>query len=139
MTLLRKNLNNSPHALKLKSVRNRLLRLHKTLLEHEKANYEAVNGQIANTGIYLRLVLEDSQFAWLRVLSGLIVEIDEAFDADEPLTDENVNLFAGQIRELLLIGDGKSDFDVKYTVALQNSHSAVQQHSEIADELNEIK
>ena len=139
MTLLRKNLNNSPHALKLKSVRNRLLRLHKTLLEHEKANYEAVNGQIANTGIYLRLVLEDSQFAWLRVLSGLIVEIDEAFDADEPLTDENVNLFAGQIRELLLIGDGKSDFEVKYIVALQNSNSAVQQHSEIADELNEIK
>ena len=139
MTLLRKNLNNSPLALKLKSVRNRLLRLHKTLLEHEKANYEAVNGQIANTGIYLKLVLEDSQFAWLRVLSGLIVEIDEAFDADELLTDENVNLFADQIRGLLLVGDGKSDFAVKYTVALQNSHSAVVQHSEIADELNEIK
>ncbi len=105
MTLLRKNLNNTPLALKLKAVRNDLLKLHKTLLEHEKANYEAVNGQIASTGVYLRLVLDDPHFAWLRILSGLIVEIDEAFDADEPVTDEIVFVFADQIRETLIMGD----------------------------------
>jgi hypothetical protein len=139
MTLLRKNQNNTPLASKLKAVRNDLLKLHKTLLEHEKANYEAVNGQIASTGIYLKLVLDDPQFAWLRILSGLIVEIDEAFDADEPVTDELVFVFADQISEMLLTGDAENEFARKYTLALENSHSAVMQHSGIADQLAEIK
>ncbi|MDQ4119981.1 MAG: hypothetical protein M3209_00755 [Acidobacteriota bacterium] len=139
MTLLRKNLNNSPLALKLKAVRNDLLKLHKTLLEHEKANYEAYNGQIANTGVYLRLVLDDPHFAWLRILSGLIVEIDEAFDSDEPVSDEIVFVFADQIREMLMTGESENEFARKYTVALENSHQAVVQHSGIADQLAEIK
>jgi hypothetical protein len=139
MTLLKKNQNNAPLALQLKAVRNNLLKLHKTLLEHEKANYEAVNGQIAGTGVYLKLVLDDPQFAWLRVLSGLIVEIDEAFDADEPVADELVLIFADQIREMLMKGDAENEFARKYTLALENSHSAVVQHSGIADQLAEIK
>jgi hypothetical protein len=139
MTLLRKNQNNTPLALKLKAVRNDLLKLHKTLLEHEKANYEAANGQIASTGIYLRLVLDDPHFAWLRILSGLIVEIDEAFDADEPVTDEIVYIFGDQIREMLMKGDAENEFARKYTLALENSHSAVMRHSGIADQLAEIK
>jgi len=139
MTLLRKNQNNTPLALKLKAVRNDLLKLHKTLLEHEKANYEAANGQIASTSIYLRLVLDDPHFAWLRILSGLIVEIDEAFDADEPVTDEIVYIFGDQIREMLMKGDAENEFARKYTLALENSHSAVMRHSGIADQLAEIK
>jgi len=139
MTLLRKNQNNTTLALKLKAVRNDLLKLHKTLLEHEKANYEAINGQIATTGIYLRLVLDDPHFAWLRILSGLIVEIDEAFDADEPMTDEIVYIFGDQIREMLMRGEAENEFARKYTLALENSHSAVMQHSGIADQLAEIK
>lgn len=139
MTLLKKNQNNTPLAQALKAVRNDLLKLHKTLLEHEKANYEAANGQIASTGAYLRLVLDDSHFAWLRILSGLIVEIDEAFDADEPLTDELVFIFTDQIREMLTRGDAENEFARKYTIALENSHSAVVQHAAIADQLEAIK
>jgi hypothetical protein len=139
MTLLRKNPNNTPLALKLKAVRNDLLKLHKTLLEHEKANYEAANGRVENTGTYLRLVLDDPHFAWLRILSGLIVEIDEAFDAEEPPSDELAIIFAVQIREMLLTGDAASEFARKYTIALETSHTAVVQHSAIADQLAEIK
>lgn len=139
MTLLRKNQNKTPLAQSLKAVRNDLLKLHKTLLDHEKANYEAVNGQIANTSVYLKLVLDDPHFAWLRILSGLIVEIDEAFDAEEPVTDELVFVLTDQIREMLMTGDAENEFARKYTIALENSHAAVVQHSGIADRLAEIK
>ena len=43
---------------KLKKLSSAFLRLHKVLLENEKAKYEAKNGKIANPNIYLSLVLD---------------------------------------------------------------------------------
>ena len=43
---------------KLKDLSKAFLRLHKTLLEAAKAEYEAVNGKIPNPNAYLRLVLD---------------------------------------------------------------------------------
>ena len=69
---------------KLKDLSRAMLRLHKTLLEGEKAIYEEQNGEIPNANFYLQLVLDDVQFAWLRKISALIALIDEATSIRSP-------------------------------------------------------
>lgn len=112
----------------LKEARLGLLRLHKALLENEKDNYEASHGKINTTGEYYNLVVNDSQFAWLRQMSGMIVEIDEALAAKKVLlTEEKVIELAGQIRGLLTI-DAESEFGARYDAALQTSPDAMFEH-----------
>lgn len=62
---------------RLRLVRDRLLRLHKLLLDAERAAYERAYGPVASSGEWLRLVLAHEHFTWLRPMSGLIVRIDE--------------------------------------------------------------
>ena len=62
---------------RLIEMRNGLLRLHKSLLDSEKAVYERDVERITTTGQYLGLVMDDPFFAWLRELSQFIVVVDE--------------------------------------------------------------
>jgi hypothetical protein len=58
----------------------RLLELHKILLDLVRAEYEREHGPVGGPGALLQLVTQDPAFAWLRPLSMLLVEMD---DADE--------------------------------------------------------
>src|SRR6476646_1869319 len=85
---------------RLADLRLGLLRLHKALLEMERINYEKVSGQV-NSGELLQMVLNHPQFAWLRIISALVVEFDEILNGEDPA---NVNDFAeltSQARRLL--------------------------------------
>src|ERR1035441_5155150 len=53
----------------LKALRDGLLRLHKSLLELQRAAYQRDVAPITTTGQYLNLVLDDPAFQWLRELS----------------------------------------------------------------------
>src|SRR5688572_30229445 len=68
----------------LNHLRRALLALHKALLDHERIRYEQLRGRFESSGELLQLVLNDPWFAWLRPLSGLIVQIDEFVAEDEP-------------------------------------------------------
>ena len=61
----------------LRDSRNLLLKLHKSLLDHERRIYEWINGP-RTPGQFLNLLLEDPDCAWLRKFSTLIVEITAA-------------------------------------------------------------
>ena len=69
----------------LKVIRPVLLNLHKALLDAERANYEQRHGPIASSGEFLRLVLGDEWFDWLRPISQFIVQIDEVIWSKDPL------------------------------------------------------
>src|SRR6187399_2235235 len=60
----------------LNDLRQGLLRLHKTLLDWERAGYERIHGRQSSNDL-LNALLNDPQFAWLRPISQLIVRIDE--------------------------------------------------------------
>lgn len=121
----------------LKSARNILLKLHKTLLDNERDNYERERGRINSTNEYLNLVLNDEQFAWLRTMSGLIVQIDEAFDQKDPRMDEEAALLLGaQMRNLLNVNKEETAFAVKYKHALNQSKTAAAQHQQIVQQLD---
>ena len=112
---------------RLREVRLRLLHLHQTLLEMERKNFERTHGRV-NSGEMLQLVINHAQFAWLRMVSALVVQIDEMLDADEPVTDADViNLITGA-RQLFTASDNK-EFSDKYQAALQQEPEVVMAHS----------
>ena len=111
----------------LREVRVKLLHLHQTLLEMERQSFERTHGRV-NSGELLQLVINDSQFAWLRMVSALVVQIDEMLDADEPLSDtDRINLFTGA-RQLFTESEDRG-FRQKYQAALQQEPEVVMAHS----------
>ena len=76
----------------LQELRDALLDLHKALIDSERAVYETKVGPIKSPHHFFQLVSSDPWFAWLRPVSQLIVAMDEALDADEPLTSDNVDM-----------------------------------------------
>lgn len=70
---------------RLTNLRQALLKLHKALLDSERVAYERTVGKIQSPNHFLQLVISDPWFAWLHPLSQLIVAMDEALDAEEPL------------------------------------------------------
>ncbi|HEX8370792.1 MAG TPA: hypothetical protein VF604_19760 [Pyrinomonadaceae bacterium] len=110
---------------KLKELSKAFLRLHKTLLEGAKAEYEAKNGRIAGVNLYLQLVLDDPHFAWLRKMSALIALIDEAVSIRRPASETEAQALFGEAKLLLSFEDADAGFNDKFQTALQKNPDAV--------------
>jgi hypothetical protein len=123
---------------RLTDLRNGLLKLHKAMLESEKALYERDIERIPNVGRYLELVVNDPWFAWLRELSGLVVLIDEAMAADEPLRTEDADRFISESRALLTPAENGSGFANEYFKLLQRDPNVVMAHSEMMKTLSSV-
>ena len=116
----------------LKNGRNSLLKLHKSLLDHERAIYESMNGPV-NSGQFLNLLLENNDFAWLRKFSTLIVEIDELFDQKDGISDEMVELLIAKLRDLVSMNDEDETFRLRYQTALQKDLDAAAHQGALKD------
>jgi hypothetical protein len=114
---------------RLTDLRNGLLRLHKTLLDSERATYEHDIAKITSPGQLLGLVIDDPWFAYLRQLSGLVVAIDERMDAEEPATESEVEQFVRQARALLTPAEEGRGFEKRYFEALQRDPDVVLAHA----------
>jgi hypothetical protein len=68
----------------LAEVRRGLFRLHKSLIDAERAAFERDRGPQTNAQ-FLQALIHDDYFAWLRPFTGLIVEMDEALAPRQPL------------------------------------------------------
>jgi hypothetical protein len=117
---------------RLRDIRTALLRLHKTLLELERASYERTHGKISNSYEYLNLVMHHPQFSWLRHLSELIVQIDETLDTRERATEGTANALIQQSRLLLTPNEAGPEFQRKYYASVQESPAVVLAHAEFA-------
>jgi hypothetical protein len=101
----------------LKEIRNELLRLHKTLLEIEKANYEAEFGKVSPNQLF-QLLFDNERFTWLRAISSAVVEIDEMF-ADKAGIDENLLKSLHQKAGFMFDDSNEfADFKAKYQANL---------------------
>jgi hypothetical protein len=114
----------------LKSSRDLLLKLHKSLLDHERRIYEGIYGP-QTPGQFLNLLLEDSDFAWLRKFSTLIVEIDEMFAQKDGYSEEAVEAHIVALRSLVAMEDEDEEFKAKYQSGLQQDLDAAAQHGEL--------
>ena len=115
---------------RLTSLRGALLRLHKVLLDDERAAYERAHGRLSG-GEMLQLVIRDERFAWLHPISELIVGIDEMLDADEPASTADAESLLAQARLLLRPSETGGEFESRYYAALQREPAAVLAHREV--------
>ena len=115
---------------RLGELRRALLRLHKTLLDAERALYESMHGRVTS-GELLQLVIADAHFAWLHAVSELIVRIDELFDAEEPATGADADALFTEARALLKSDEAGGEFGRRYFAALQREPDAVLAHRQV--------
>src|SRR6266446_1177410 len=113
----------------LQDLRRSLLHLHKTLLEMERADFERDFGSLTS-GELLQLVINHAQFAWLRQISALVVQMDEMLAAEEPATLGDVQSLLAQAT-VLFTSSTDEVFKEKYQAALQREPAVVVAHSEV--------
>jgi hypothetical protein len=112
----------------LATLRNGLLKLHKTVLDCERARYERDVERITSSGQLLNLVLHDPWFAWLHELSELIVRIDEVLANPELAADSDAGRLVAQARTLLTPSEWGHGFRKQYFEALQRYPDVVIAH-----------
>lgn len=123
----------------LDTVRQALLALHKALVDSERVGYEQTMGTIPSPNHFLQLLLRDPWFAWLQPLSQLIVAMDEALDAKEPLTEAAVAALLKNTGLLLVASETGEGFSRHYFEALQRDPNVIFAHAEVAKLLGKKK
>ena len=116
---------------RLTALRNGLLKLHKTLLDSERAVYDRDVARITSTGQYLELVLNDPWFAWLHQLSKFIVLVDETLDFDDPATAADADRLIAQAREMVTPSENGAVFGRSYFEAMQRDPAVVLAHRDM--------
>jgi hypothetical protein len=107
-----------------------LLKLHKNLVDHERAIWEGINGPVTS-GQFLNVLLEDADFVWLRKFSTLIVDIDEMFAQKDGYSTETVDIHLKKLRELVSMEDEDEIFKAKYQAALQQDLDAAARQGDL--------
>lgn len=114
---------------RLTQLRNELLKLHAVLLESERAQYDRDIQRIRSSQHFLELALNDPAFAWLRVLSQLVVLIDETLDAEEPVGAAEASRLVRKSLDLLSPAQPDGVFERPYLEALQRDPDVILAHA----------
>jgi hypothetical protein len=125
------NADNSPAREKLMALRAALLRLHKTLLDMERREYEREHGTVS-VGELFRLVVDHAQFSWLHNISEFVVTIDETLASKEPVTVEQTRTAISIARKMFVPTESGDGFQKKYFDAIQRDPAVVIEHAELA-------
>jgi hypothetical protein len=121
----------SPAREKLVALRLALLRLHKTLLDMERREYERVNGHVT-AGELFRLVIDHPQFAWLHNISEFVVRLDEALAAEAAVTPQETSSAITLARKMFAPSESGDAFQKKYFDAIQIDPAVVMEHADLA-------
>jgi hypothetical protein len=124
---------------RLQDLRTSLLHLHKTLVDSERVGYEKTVGTIPSPNQFLKLLMSDPWFAWLQPISQLIVAMDEALEAKEPLTDAAADALIKNAGQLLVASEAGEGFARHYYDALQRDPDVVLAHAGAAKFFNPRK
>jgi len=111
----------------LRAVRDALLRLHKALLDDERAAYERIHGRVTPARL-LELLLTDPWFAWLRTVSGMVVRMDESLAPRSAATEQEGLQLVRLVRETIMPDENGFGFGVKYHVAVQREPAVLLAH-----------
>lgn len=120
---------------RLKDLRNSLLTLHKALLDSERTAYEITHGAVASPAAFLQLLINDNWFAWLRPITTLIVQIDEALAAKKPpKEDREFEQLIVDTHALLSPSREATDFWKPYTAVVARDPAVAVLHNEMEEQ-----
>ena len=121
----------NPARQKLIALRLALLRLHKTLLDMERRDYERANGHVS-TGELFRLVVDHEQFGWLHNISEFVVRLDETLSGEAPVTSNDTHGAIMLARKMFAPSESGDAFQKRYFEAIQRDPAVVIEHAELA-------
>jgi hypothetical protein len=136
-TRFRRNPTPEPLRQRLVEVRRGLLRLHKALIDAERAVWERSRGPVTNAQL-LQALIEDPFFAWLRPYSGLIVKIDEALAGEHAVSEAGARAFAEQARELVAVDEGDEPTVNRYDLVCRRDPTVLLLHVELSSRIAEV-
>ena len=120
----------TPARQNLVALREALLRLHKTLLDMERREYEKEHGAVT-AGELFRLVVDDPQFSWLHNISEFVVRIDEGLASQAGVTDNDSHVAISLARKIFAPSESGDGFQKKYFDAIQRDPAVVMEHAEL--------
>ncbi len=120
-----------PKPLDLRGVRNRLLDVHRRLLQTQQLEVEHATGRKMSPHEVLAAAMGDPRFAWLRELSALITQIDEAV-ADKDGDPAAPLLLCDRVRTLLGPPNPATDFGARYLRAMQSNPDVILAHRDLS-------
>jgi hypothetical protein len=135
-TRFRRNPTPEPLRQRLVEVRRGLMRLHKALIDAERAEWERSRGPVTSAQL-LQALIEDPFFAWLRPFSGLIVEIDEALAGDEAVSEAGARAFVEQASALVAMDEGDGPTVNRYDRVCRRDPSVLLLHVELASRITD--
>lgn len=107
---------------RLEMARLALLRIHKLLLDVERARYEKDHGRVPNNASFLQLAAYDPFFDWLRPMLQLVLLIDErTSDKAAPMGSAEAGGLFARARTMLTADAVGDAFQRRYAQALQQS------------------
>lgn len=115
----------------LTQLREKLLALHKAVIDSERVEYESSFGTIPNPNQFLKLLINDPWFAWLQPFSAMVVSIDELMDQEEPLTKGDMERVKKQAADLLKASEEGEGFGRSYYESLQREPDVVFAHAAV--------
>lgn len=116
----------------LKEVRRGLLRLHKALIDSERAVWERQSGGPRSNGAFLQALIQDPFFEWLRPFSSLIVEMDEALATGDPLSQAQARAYVERVRGLVRPAGEEAE---RYERVRQRGTGVLLAHVELEDRI----
>lgn len=125
---------------RVEELRRALLLVHRAILDAERADHERRHGAVGGPE-FLRLLLNDLRYDWLRPLSELVIQFDETQDEaakeGEPIPDEQVDVIVDAARELLLPPKPGVAFGRRYADLLQREPDVVMAHAGLVQMLRD--
>jgi hypothetical protein len=112
----------------LKALNHALRDLHKQLIHIETQYFGAVGSPLE----HLQLITNHPHFAWLQKMSGLMAQLDERLEDDEPITPVEAQAFRRSLE--MLIGpceEGDQEFRAKYNALLHDGPELVMAHGAV--------
>jgi hypothetical protein len=120
----------------LKAVRLALFRLHKALIDAERAAFEADVGELGS-GQFLQALIHEPFFAWLRPFSGLLVRIDEALGTREPLQPGAAKAFVSEAAALVMPADAQDETAARFAAIRAASPGVALLYGELTRRIGE--
>lgn len=120
----------------LREVSRVLIPLHRALIDAAKDDYAFAFGQVPQPTALIRLLNEDTFFAWLKPITALIVEIDEMTRRDFETADADA--IAARV-DALFGSTPDRGFAEKYVPILQRSVDVAANHAAVRKALAKLR
>ena len=114
----------------VRSLRRALLELHGELLQAQRIEAERFGGRMSANET-LQAAVDDMRFSWIRTVSAMVSELDEAVAKDHSERQAAVDQVVRQARQLFVPPDPETSFGARYLRALQDHPGVVLAHRDV--------